>query len=493
MAFGKDNSRLDGIPGHGGSFTQRARQAGKRPQRKGGGGGAFYWKGTYKPPEAPPGDIVRFLRGDYLQSITYDGETVVQEKFDYFAYREHHNGDRGCICSAGPLFGSKGKSEPCPSCDVFWEDVAERKRKKASGDRSQVVKRMNTTERFAVLIWDYGTYIEVPELNSDGSPRVSTQSGQPFMQWVKGDPRQPQFAGRQWKYGHLLPYSMSKFGWDVVLDEAKLIGLMCASCHNRQGIVCQAKVCRFCKHPVYYPDQSGLTLEQQKNIDENPHTCANCKNIGFVDEIIYCQSCQTPKRTSLFDVDVQIFQTVSSSDSKQRTLRFTTFSEPRPLQVSPEVWAAQKPIDLAQKFAPTPPETQYKIMNLTPKAPPQQQMQLPGMVPGMPAGPAVQPPMMPAMGQMMPGMYGGVMAPPMGQQPMQNTNSMLMQQQPMMAPPAMGQQFQQPQQFPQQLQPPQAQQPQQTQPALPSWFQPSQGFPAVPYNNGDQGSGQQGQ
>ncbi len=489
MAFGKDPSQIQNMPPHGGSYLQRAKTAARRPNRSP-KGSSFYWKDCYSPPDLSI-DVGRLIAGSYQQEVTYDGENAVTETFPYYLYREHHNGKRGAICAGGALWANKEKAEPCPACDVFWEDVNERKAKKARGDNTKGPNRMSCRDQYVFNWWDYGTYFEMPEVDKNGQFRMNPKTNQPYTHWVKGSPSDPRFQGRPWKSGHLLPWPMGTTYKDTLFTFAVQIGRGCKSCGSKDSIRCVMKICGNpqCGQFIYDPNNCSLTDEQRDQIDNYPYECPHCGQKVFVDEVIECSSCQNPQRASIFDVDLQVQR--MGTKGQQTFLQILNWSEPRPIQVSdPEILKTIQPLDLPKKFAPTPPEAQVKIFGLStsvptsgPGAPPivgQPQQQ-----PPMQATPPMQPPMPQQAPQgPMPGPSLGT-APPMQPPPQQQQ-----WQAPM--PPMQPQHQHQPQQQWQQppMQPPQQQQWQQSQPQpqpQPVEQAPVMNYPPMQAPGGNQG------
>lgn len=363
MAFGKDQRHLANIPAYGGSFVQKARTAARRPVRSG-GGGAPYWKDTYKPPEFSPG-IIRLVRGDYVQQMTYDGETVVEDTYPFYIFREHHNGQRGSICSGGPLWASRGKSLPCPPCTIYWEDVNERKAKKARGDNTRGPNRMSCREQFAFTVWDYAPYFEVPDVDGNGQYRMNPKTNMAYTHWETGNPNDPKYQNKPWKQGHLLAWPMGITYHDALAERDKLVGQSCLSCGTRDSIRCVMKICGNpqCGQFIYDPQNCTLTDEQRNKIDSYPHTCNHCQQTTFIDDVIECSVCQQPKHATLFDVDLQVQR--MGTAGQQTFLQIFAHSEPRPIQVAdPEVLKTIVPLDLAKKFAPTPPERASQMFNI---------------------------------------------------------------------------------------------------------------------------------
>lgn len=429
MAFNKDPNQLMNMPPHGGNYIQRAKTAARRPNRSG-GGQSFYWKDTYTPPDLST-DIIRLVPGEYPQEVTYDGETVVTESFPFFMFREHHNGKRGCICCGGALWANKEKALMCPSCVTFWEDVRERKAKKARGDNTKGPNRMSCRDQFAFNVFDYGMYFEVPEVDKNGQFRMNNKTNQPFTHWVKGSPNDPAMQGRPWKHGNLLPWAMATTYKDTLFNYAKQIGKSCKSCGSRDSITCVMKICgnKDCRQIVYDPNNTALTDEQRENIDSYPYTCPHCGQTNFVEEVVECSRCQNAARATLFDVDLQIQR--MGTKGQQTFLQVISWSDPRPIQVAdPEILKTIVPLDLPKQFSPHSPEEQYKIFG-TSAAPPAAvagpptmygQVQLPqGMIPGPSMGyqqPMQSAPQYPAP-QMPQGGYQPPMRPQAPQPPMQ--------------------------------------------------------------------------
>lgn len=400
MAFGKDKSQLGRVGSFGGNFLQKAKTQARRPER--GGYAAPYWKDTYRPPD-DSADIIRLIPGDYTCEVSHDGETVVQEAFPYYTYREHHNGKRGCICCAGPLFGHKGKAEYCPSCDLFWEDVAERKAKKARGDKTKGPNRMSARDLHAFTVWDYGLYFEVPQVDGQGNLRMNPKTNQPYTQLEKGDPNDPKYQGKPWKQGRLLAWSMGQTYLDTFVEWSKQVGKCCKSCGARDSIKTTAKICGNpeCGAVVYDPRTTTLSKEQREQIDYYPYKCPHCQVESYVAEQIECSNCTSPAKATIFDVDFQVQRL--KTQGQQTFLQIFTFSDPRPIQVAdPEVLKTIKPLDLKKKFAPTPPQEQAKIygFQLSPPAQEYQHMAPPTASPN----PNIEPPVVP---QMQPQTYAG--------------------------------------------------------------------------------------
>ncbi len=392
MAFGKDQSRINAL---GGSWSQRAKNHATSRPRSGGGGGGFHWKGNYDPVESPNSDVIRIFDAQITQSFVNKDQQIIEDSLPFFKFREHRDSKKkSCICSAGPLFGVKGQADPCPSCDVFWADIAEQKAMKVMGSHNKAPRRMSCHDQYAWFIYDYGPYTETYDIDrNSGQFRMDSKTNKPFTSWEKGDPRDPRFNGRvvSYKTGMLLPWVLSHTTNNWLQSQSELIGQNCGGCGNRASLICEAKVCANCSNPVYDPNNSTLTPEQRSTLDNNPHACSRCQHVGYLAEVLRCRACNSPRRQTIFEIDLQM--TKIRTGEKQTVFQIINYSEPRPLQVAPEVLSEIQGTDIAAKFAkfgPTPPDTQRKYMTL-PAAQPQLPQAPMGQTTGQPGVTSFQP------------------------------------------------------------------------------------------------------
>lgn len=380
--YGKDPNALAGMPTCGASLTQQLTTSGAQAPRTPYNN---YWADSYRPPEHSP-DIIRLIPGSYLQQeIGADGLSV-DVTTPFIRYTEHHNGHAGCICSAGVHANSKDKALPCPSCAIFWEDRAIQNVKKANGDRQRGPTRMSRTEKFAFNVWDYGLYYYTPQVSKKTGLPYKNSKGEQQFTWEKGVLNDPLRMGQAFKYGHLLPWPMGKTFKDTLNTYAKLVSNSCKSCGGRDTIVTMAKYCGnpevgpdgtlACGTMVYDAQNTTLTPEQRAQIDYQRHTCTRCGYTGFVVEQISCKNCSNASRASLFDVDLQVLRIVPPGAQQEDNiygskrggvpfLQIINWSEPRQLQAPAEVIATIQPLDLLKKYAPTLPDRQNQVMNIT--------------------------------------------------------------------------------------------------------------------------------
>lgn len=454
MAFGKDPNGAEGVvPFGGGTITQQDRyrkQAAQAARSSKSTGSAPYWADTFKLP-SDHSRLGRFIPGAYAQKYTIDDENVLEQTLEYYMVREHYNGKRGGICSAGPLFRNKKMAQPCLGCDIFWEDVRERSEKKKRGDQSRGPNRMSLRNLYVFNWWDYGLWLKVPRTDGAGQVMVSRNTNQPFFDWVPAASQDPRANQYESKWGNLVAWPMSESYKDTLFKYMDMtIRHDCAMCGSQQTIVCYAKVCGnpACKTPIYDPNNCSLTMNERESLESEPYLCPTCNTRHFIDELVTCRVCNQysakPRRATLFDVDLELIS-VPSGEGKQTNLQILNRSTPRPIQVAdPRILETIKPIDLIKKFSPTPLSKQSELWNIpivdknatkqASGAPSGQQGGLPSMVPG--GMPATGQPSFPGIQQ--PG--GMPSAQPQYQQPVQP-------------------QYQQPQYQPQQQPQPQYQQP----------------------------------
>lgn len=444
MAYGKDESQLNRVVPYGGNMSQRARHytnSRKQASESRRGGGAPYWKNVLKCPTTHS-RLIRLIPGQYAQDVSYDDETVVHEVFEYYMFKEHYHGTsgRGGICSAGPLFRNKDKSEPCEGCTMFWEDIRERRAKKARGDKSKGPNRMSLRDQYVFTVWDYGLWLNVPRTDQNGNI-ITGQNGTPYYDWQMAPPGDPRVNQLEHKYGNLVAWPMGETYKDTLLQyNDRTVRNDCSTCGTMGGIRCVMKICGNpnCEHPVYDPADTTMSPEQREKLENEPYTCPVCGQTNFINEMIECQTCLQngwePRRATIFDIDLEV--TAVGTKGQQTVLQILQRSNPRPIQIAdPELLKTVAALDLAKQFSPTPVEKQRELWGISSHG---GQVQQPGQG---------QAPSMPSM------MGQGMQQQPMNQQP-----QMGMQQQTQMGPQGQGYQTQH-------QQPMQQQQPQQ--PAMP--------------------------
>lgn len=368
MAYGKDESQLNKIVPFGGNISQRARHYAKSREqareRRGRGGGAPYWRNVLKCPTSHS-RLVRLIPGQYEQLVTYDDETITKEVFEYHIFREHYHGatGRGAICSAGPLYRNKDKSDDCPGCSMFWEDVKERRAKNARGDKSKGPNRISMRDQYVFTVWDYGLWLKIPDTDRNGNARTD-DNGQPYTSWHMAPSNDPRVNQYEHKYGMLIPWPMGETYKDTLLQyNDKSVRNDCATCGTQGSIQCVQKICGNpnCEHPVYDPSDTTMSPEQIDKLESEPYTCPVCNETNFINEMVECSVClqngQEPRRASIFDIDLEV--TAVGTKGQQTVLQILNRSTPRPIQIAdPEILKTVGPLDLARQFSPTPPDKQ---------------------------------------------------------------------------------------------------------------------------------------
>jgi hypothetical protein len=423
-AYGKDTSQLNKVTPYGGSMSQRARHYAKQREHaasKRRGGGAPYWKDTFKCPTTMS-RIIRLIPGQYEQEYSPDDDNIVKGVFEYVIFREHYHGatSRGAICSAGPLFKNKHKAEECPGCEMYWEDVRARQEKKRRGDKSKGPNRISLREQYVFSVWDYGLYIKLPRTDQHGNVVTGSQ-GTPFYDWVMADSNDPRQHQHEHKFGMLLAWPVGETYRDTLFSyNDETIQKDCSRCSAQGTVRTVSKICGNpnCEFEVYDPMNTTMNPEQIDKILSEPYNCPVCGVSSFIKDFAECSQCgMDAPRATIFDVDLQV--KAVGTKGQQTVLQILARSEPRPIQVSdPEILKGIGPLDLIKKFQPTPPGKQRELWNLPA---PQPQAQPQGPVHTGP--PPVQQQPQPQMGAPQP--------PPMQQQQQQQ------QQQPV-APPASG-------------------------------------------------------
>ena len=108
-----------------------------------------------------------------------------------------------------------------------------------------------------------------------------------------------------------------------------------------------------------------LSPDQIAEISETSYRCEHCSEVGFLEEVLECPTCDssgktTPKRAWIFDVDMAVQRT----HSDQGTSLVIPECGP-PIALGNEYDAALKyPINLVERFAPTPVAEQRSMWNL---------------------------------------------------------------------------------------------------------------------------------
>jgi hypothetical protein len=351
-SYGKDPKQLIGRP----NFRQ-SMAIGKaaNPSSTGRGRPAFL---TQFKPALDDGytDDIRVLYGHYTNRLADDAGNVAEHVLPYFVYVQHyHAGLKKFLqCSAGPLGHLKGKSEPCPSCDLFWQQRAE-------GRDGPMTRR--TVYVFTVL--QYGLFAELPQVDRDGRQRINTTTGKPYLEWRLVRPHEKGSVPPNTKTrdGSVLHWTLGQNHLTALEVADRQIGKSCAACGGKDTLSTLHWQCSQCDAPLIDPENTNLTPKQIEDITSHPEgaTCNLCDYTGPLKEIVLCsRGCAHPVRADMFGVDLTVNST-KEANGKGTVLHVLSTSAPRPIDKRYEEFA--KPMDLPTMFAPTPVEEQERILS----------------------------------------------------------------------------------------------------------------------------------
>jgi hypothetical protein len=365
MSFGKDNSHLANVPRYGGSYSQRAANAGRKKTHKGSGSNRPYWSGVFKPSEHVA-DTIRLIPGEYNIERAGDGGSTYIEVLPWFECKEHYHGgkERGALCSAGAHFMDRKLRQPCHGCDLFWEG------KDPGGKR-----KVSMSDKFAYAVLDMGLFHKVPQIDDNGQYKINPKTNEPYTMWLKCK-RQGCTAcqtAKESQVGFIQPWLLNKVHFNTLNGYAEGIGSCCVTCGGRGTI---STVMWQCSNPncgelVFDMSNTTATIEQIKAVVNDLYRCTSCGEIGYPEEVLQCVNCTpqggTPIRATVFDVDMQV-RLQKTGDGDQTALVIQATSDPKPIDPQFEALLKFKP-DLAKRFAPSTLQYQAEIWGIT-KAPP---------------------------------------------------------------------------------------------------------------------------
>jgi ribosomal protein L37E len=375
MAFGKDENnktRLQGTFSQRAALTRRLENAG----REGGGGKApAYWRDNFKPNEIA--DTIRCIQGEYqVQEIDEATGELVMSVLPYLPCMEHYHGSlkRGALCSAGPYHMNRNKRSPCHGCDMFWEDFEIRKQRSAElGTKVNNPKRIGKSNKYVITVLDTGMFYESESIDSKtGQPRVN-KDGKPFMDWHKlRYANDPMAQGKKMKQGMVMPWAMNNTEFELLQSfSEKNIGTCCSGCgtwgHAMSPTLQTLQyVCQGCSNVLIDKQTSTIPPNQIDEIVKLPIGCQRCGQRNFALEVVHCPTCvqkgTTPRRSSLWDVDIQVRLVKSLKDPKKHELMIDGYSAPMPINQQFEDIA--KPLDLVKIYAPTPLDQQAALWSI---------------------------------------------------------------------------------------------------------------------------------
>ena len=360
MAFGKDNKTLAAVDNF--RQTQSAIRA-PRPARTGGSGrGANYFGSMFHPSENQI-DTIRVCKGEYLQTIIVpDGNDFKLDQIvvPYISFTEHFlkSANKSIICSAGPWANFRERRDPCEGCDIYW-DTAERNTTTGRFD-SNVISRQ---EKYAFSIFDYGTYHKVEALDREtGRVRIDQRTKQPYMNLHKcdGPGCQNCQARKEKQQGRATHWVVSYTAYQVLLHSNKLIGNACKTCGTENAFDTLGFLCPACESMEVDLRSSQLTMEEYKKFMDEPAKCSQCGMESMFTELADCRTCSPAgrigKRSEIFDVDLRVSIAPTASGSKVLQVSGWTVRD-----IDPRFADAAKPVDLVERFKPTPLEDQRKL------------------------------------------------------------------------------------------------------------------------------------
>lgn len=346
MSYGKDPSQLNNIPGYGGSFSQRAGNASRRRQKTSSDNNRPFWADTFKPQEMIPiwGRLIpvecKITRAD-------DNNNLYSEPTQWYEYREHFHGrhKRSAICSAGPLHFLKNHRDPCLGCDIFWSTP-----KAGKGER----KIISRSDKYAFVFIDMSNYHKVPQVDdATGQYRMNTETNQPYLHWVRcaGYGCQACHTAYETRAGYIQPWTMSKAHFNALNAYADGISTCCLSCNGRGSITPISYTCAGCNGMIIDTRNTTANQNQVRELVSQHYHCRTCNTVAYPVEILQCRSCQSPRRASIFDVDINVMVT-RTGDGDQTALILQNTTDPKPLDPQFHDLLQYTP-DLMKRFAPS--------------------------------------------------------------------------------------------------------------------------------------------
>jgi len=376
MAFGKDENNKNRLQG---TLSQRAALSHKREtagRESTGGKGRQYWMDNFHPNEIP--DTIRCIYAEYpVQEVDESTGEIMESTLPYFPFVEHYHGGlkKGAICSAGPHRMNRNKRAPCHGCEVFWEDYTERQaRSQQLGTKVQTPKRISMSNKYVLTILDPGEYFETEQIDFRTGQIKLNREGKPWMEWRKlRYPNDPAAADRKLKRGKVMPWAMSKTDFDMLTAYSDTnIGMCCSGCgtwgHAMQPMLRTTQYsCGNCNNVLIDMQTTTMAPNQISELVKLPMPCAHCQTRGFAIEVISCPTCAqrgtSPKRASIWDVDIQVQLIKKIDDPNKHTLLISGYTAPA--AIDPQFADIAKPLDLPGSFKPTALEDQAVTWGIT--------------------------------------------------------------------------------------------------------------------------------
>lgn len=370
MAFGKDTSRLGKVPAFGGATLQQRAQWQRDRSRSQRTGGFRRFSEEYKPPMQPAMDLGRLIPGNYKIALPADdaGSSTMEMEYEYMTFLEHFDGrtDRSSICSGGPLHNFKGKRAACRGCDLFYEPGQ-------SADGKKAKKRMSKRDMFVFNWLHYVQYHKIESVDqNNGQIRVNTSTNEPYYDWVPCEGRTCTAckANKETTQGRLRPWVMGYSHFTMLIDTYNpLIGTSCAGCGTKDSIAtvawtCTADGCGEAMFELDGPNATSLSDADLAKVVLRPVICPTCTNQVVLQEVYGCANCQSPRRATIFDVDLNVQRAnISQAGDNKTQLVVTSWTNPRPIDQR-FAGACEKPLALDRMFQGTSIEVQEKLFEL---------------------------------------------------------------------------------------------------------------------------------
>lgn len=384
MAFGKNPAGLNNV----GSFRQAShtfnQHRNERKFKKKNGGGPPSWVNEYRP-STDDVDVIRVLQGSYVvDDVDAASGELVKVNLTFWPFVEHFDArsKRRSVCSGGPHHNDRNNRQPCYGCDLFWSSM---KTNPVTGKREKGF--MGKRDMAAFTVFDYSKYHKVEQIDRQTGQVRTNDAGQPFYNWVKCSKSSEGRgvcdacdAGKETKQGHRLHWPMGSDHYNTLLSYDEAVGRACVVCGQKDVIRNDAWLCsnQECGEAII-DDRTRLTKKEIDAVVYKPCKCKVCGTEGFLTELIHCMNCtpagRTPKRATIFDVDLKVQRVEDASNSNRTTLSIVGFSEPKP--IAKQFAEMAKPEDLTRIYAPTPLAKQAALFqvphNATAEAPPQRE------------------------------------------------------------------------------------------------------------------------
>lgn len=377
MSFGKQDSHLGKIGGYGATSSQQMGNAARR--QSGPRKGSPSWANNYSPSEGTP-DNIRIIPGNYdAERIDSNTGQVFIEQVPWFEFTEHYHGGikKGMTCSGGIFRMSDWKkAQPCRGCDIWREDLAERRRIEAEkGVKVQQPNRISFSSKYVFTVLDMGWFFKGYRLDEHGRPKSGT-NGQPYMDWIKYSDQNygvynytQQALAQQGKsvevqQGLLRTWPVGHTQFNTLIGYAEIIQKHCRNCGGMNCIHTSSWVCPTCSAPTFQAHETTMPADKIKEVVSQIMTCRACHTPGYPEAVLSCHHCSNPVQANLYDVDLQI-QTIKVNNTK--AFHLAGISHPKPIDgIFTEL--LKKMPDVVKKFSPTPMEEQVALFGPAPAA-----------------------------------------------------------------------------------------------------------------------------